>query len=497
MQNPNSSTKNQVLATSSVILLTLIIFIFLASCGRSNGPLEYGTSIQAEGAGPRPGGSLPGTDEDYETDMILDVPYLDYSDNQFHGQTLTISVLGDWFIAPHVAAYMRENPGIMINVTDFGADWERAREYTNIHLMAGIAPDLIDANFLDFNNPRITPYLADWFPIMNACLNFNEDDFFMNVFHAAAVNGQLYAFPLIFSFEMITANSTIPGITEALMWYDDGITASQLINLKRVSDSITGKYMAPDSNAGTWMRYYFHNFFDFGSRRVDFNNQRFIDFINHAREVTNPESDFYQGSFNALVQPSQELQMSERYFFQSIGQEPRLQYFVEFDEDFLFTNPTPIVSDHGELIIHPWITFVLNAETTTENQALAWDFMHFMSGATRVATNTHPDWLPLMPLNRSALRYSIEMRIPILLSRISVWFLGRQPYGTESEAIESVIDMITALGDMPMIATTTVPHSVSVIMGEEISNFHHGIITAEEAAENLQKRITETMAALG
>jgi len=82
--------------------------------------------------------------------------------------------------------------------------------------MTGEVPDLFMADFLDYKDPSIARMLADWLPIMTAHPDFDEGDYFMNVLQTTMVEDQLIVFPTHFSFGMLAANTSVPGLVEAM-----------------------------------------------------------------------------------------------------------------------------------------------------------------------------------------------------------------------------------------------------------------------------------------
>jgi len=477
--------KKNIRTAATILLLTVIIILCFAACGRNNEQTEADASNQAEGAGPRPGDTASGAD------LIEDEPFFDR--DQFYGETLTVSVLSRYrnFIMRFADAFMWQNPGVTVELISFGDNLSRALEETSAGLASGTAPVLMESVLV---NSRHTHYFEDWLRFIDTTPDFNNDNYFMNVFDAAILNDSLYEFPLTFTFGMVAANRTIPGLTQTMEMYGDGITMSQLMELRNLMH-FTGNPMYLwynfDVNHGLWG--YLQNFFNLETRMVDFNNQRFIDFISYAREATRPDMMF--DSFNDLFHgtPSSvhwmgainvecEEECSQSFLFRYMAMNRNYDFAGQID-DVLFTGATPIVSDQGDLIITPMRTHVLNAGATPVQQALAWDFMQFLVSAEghRIVEGMG---LPMLSVNRETARFTVERNWPSWDARHSS--IGIRISGTTgNEAIQNTIERLIALGDMPMILAQTLPYYAY----GTLRDFHYGAVSAEETAQLIQEQV--------
>jgi len=469
----------------------------LVGCGQNNEP-QGGGPPAPEGTGPRPGDATDiGTG-----DVIVTMP--EYDREQFYGQTIKIfSLQGHQHINSLIRMYMDENPDVMVMYSLFPSIAE-GMWYTTTYLAAGTAPTIMYSQFIDYYNPNYARYLADWFPVMEASPYFDEDSFFMNVFHGAAVNSRLYAFPLSFSYRMVTANSLIPGLIESLDWYKGrygGVTIPQLMEMMHVrhipgSDMYFARYF--DVSVGVWD--YIHSFFDMDTRYVGFNSQSFIDLISNMQEITTSGRIFDWSRTSTHTAFAVDSVMSERYFFQFICHHI-LQYFVDFGETasgdaFMFTAPTPILNNQGELNIDLINAYVLNAQATTVEQAIALDFMLFIR---QFWIGTGIDFRNLqiprmLPVDR-------DMHYGMVTSNINNtlfnedghwgrWVAERGELSPEER--EDIISQLVAIGGMPM-TSTQVPHEIKDIIFYELREFHNGFVSAEDVAHNLYSRITSEL----
>jgi len=185
-----------------------MIIISFVACGRNGETLEAETYAH-EGAGPRPGNIIAEDDSTINIGQASDVQPIDRT--QFYGETLTIYAVSRYSnnIAAIADEYMRQNPGITIEIISFGGNLSRAMQETSIALgdialPAGappvIPPVLIESTLV---NPNDTRHFENWIPFIDSTPNFNDNNFFMNVIDAMTVDSYLYEFPLAFSFSII------------------------------------------------------------------------------------------------------------------------------------------------------------------------------------------------------------------------------------------------------------------------------------------------------
>ena len=440
--------------------------------------------------------SISGCGGNQDTTPEVDVAFITNPDRSlFYGETLTIATAADWFFRPMARQYMAENPGVNVEIIDLGPSLGDVDSLANmqtqisIQLMAGSAPVLIDGIFVDHCDLRSAHFLTDWFPIMDADPNFNENDWFMNVFHASAVNDQLHVFPMKFSYEMVTANSTVPSLSGALA-AQDSITLSELMELHREIPTDNPLFLDPNFDTSWVVQFYLDSFLDVETGWVDFDNDQFIDLITYAREITSPDKRFREQWMRNMIDPELETYWSEKYFFQTVTPATG-QYFLRFETGPLFTELTPLVNVHGELLVSPWLSCVLNANATPIEQALAWEFIQFVMNP-----DNPRDSISMQPTNRHLSHYGWEPELTRTIHNVrEEW--GWQLTSTIDEAVEDVNARMMALGDMPMANTRTLPFAIENIIDEALELFHNGLVSAEQTAADLQNRVTLALMEMG
>jgi len=508
-----------------LLLLLMIIALGLPACGRRGESPEADYSYSHEGSGPRPEGTYAGDANISGTGPEADVQSIDRS--QFYGETLTIYTQSrdSNNITAIANEFMRLNPGVTIDIISFGGNLERAIRETSIALGEVVLPAdappvtppvLIESALV---NPRSTHHFVNWLPFIYPTPDFNNYNFFMNVIDAMTLDGYLYKFPITFSFNMIAANHTIPGLIQAMGAYEDGISMYQILGLMRSLNTTGYHHEETDQPMYLWHNFdaghgfeFLQDSFDSETGIPEFNNQRFIDFLDHAHEATHPGKVFgedYAPPPHVIASPDWTFAMW-RYFFSNIDVSDNIEvtaFFTGFPRHdvilgtFLyFTGATPIVSERGELIITPTASYVLYAGTSLVQQALAWDFMQFMAseeGARAASWSLNSmelgfgmtrERLPMMNINRDAARFSVYNNSPTpgIFCTLTYMLAGAGDDSDEtvttSEAIQIKYDWMDAIGEMPMVLVQARPDAARYIL----QDFHNGVISAEEAAMFIQ-----------
>jgi len=476
----------------SCTLLLLIIAITFTMIGCSNRGNTAGTDIDGNQNIENSNGATPV----YIPDEVFHIIEPDRA--SFYGEVLRIATFDSLTITPLARAYERENPGVTIEVIDiwyqyrsngenFSETIETARKQIAEDFITGSAPTLIDTTFLDIHDPRTTEYLVDWLPVITADPDFIENDWFMNVFHALAVNGNLYQFPMGFLYNVVAINNTIPGLREMLSGRSS-ITIPELVELTlRFSAS---EHFYPYFGFTTSIAAYLSldSFIDLNNGIVDFNNDRFIDLLLDSREVTAPDADInvWTGT-GSIVSRSNEQQWSDRYLF-VLASPHTLQYYFDFTEGPIFVDRIPLVNEQNELLISPWPNYAMNLHTTFTEQALAWDFLKFV-----MAPDNFKSHLTFLPTNRELFH---ALAVPLLQDFSNNHFFtfdGWETADPTEVVLSNTIIYMEELGNLPMKWIDDYPHEISTLIFNTIKPFHLGRVSAEQTAAELQFAVEEIL----
>ena len=470
--------------------LTLIICTALMLAGvLAFGLMGYGQNTSTEGGG---SAAAPLQDSSYdESDGTQNVTGVIHEEQGSTDQTLTISYLWDYNITELVDMYMQANPGVTIIANRFEDDdiWLYGSEM-KAWLMDGTADDLLFNFHIDHWNSETNQYLADWFPIMQADPDFNEDDFYMNVFEATSIGGQLFSLPLAFTYDMIAANNNIPGLADTFSLHNT-VTVDDLLRIYREIQSETPKFLLDNHDALLAVYWSIDKFLDIENGTANFDSPEFIELITEARNITNPEKDFM--IFTRYAEYDIEAMTQDNYFMNFFP--AALQFMIPYEDELPFSGHVPVTNHRGELLIYTndYVSFVLNDSSSSETQALAWNFMKFMQDPANFETN--PNIFPFMvPVYRPLLQFLLELRVGFQFDPYHEMFnlLDRQSTLSTEKAVDHVFEILDQINQMPMsnlyIYYSTI--EVATILHDYLTQFHEGQLTAEQTASELQSQIS-------
>jgi hypothetical protein len=169
--------------------------------------------------------------------------------------------------------------------------------------------------------------------------------------------------------------------------------------------------------------------------------------------------------------------------------------FGAFEIELPFESPIPYANDRGELMIWPQFTFALSSGASHTQQALAWEFMKFATLAPLREDDRlhHGLFTSLMNFNSAARSHAHNTFLhsfgwtPQTFHILQGWHWAGTGW---HEAIERLVNYSDNATAMPIRDTRYAPEFVRNVVKETLHQFHDGLITAEQAANDLQNRIT-------
>ena len=432
-------------------------------------------------------------------------------ENPFYEETLTIAVAAgiSGTLRNFARAYMSANPGVTVEIIDYSRNAEavqRGREEVGIQLMAGTAPVLIDGMLVDYLTPGTRQLFADWRPIMAAHPHFDQENYFYAVFDATAIDGRTYSFPLNANMAFVFHNATVPEVVSAMAGRR-GITIAEIMEIS----AGVGDGMGVDSNfsvlyAVLWQLY---RFFDMETGRVDFATPEFIELITAARAMTTPRNNFDWTWAGSGLDDWRRL--AGQYHFRIDSALMREVYGI-FQNDFGFGGPVPLINEQGEIPVAATLGFVLNGGATYVQQALALDFMRFITEVPPLdpyADEQDPQVMHLRalflqidagvpPVSRSHFALALAEQQPFVIRNFWTthgWRLINNWRLVEEGGLiaEHMTAAMTPHLEAPMTRGNSAPAVVTEAITEILLQFHNGHITAEAAANDLQNRVTLIM----
>jgi hypothetical protein len=369
--------------------------------------------------------------------------------------------------------------------------------------MAGSGSDIMEATGLRDIKIYESGYLADFYALMKSDPNFNEDDYYMNVFAGLAHQNKLFLFPGSFRYEVAGINSTVSAALTNSFTQCDTITYRQMLDIYRGLADNSGLYLSYYIDALTAINNNLMSFVDFDNKTCSFNSAYFIEFIKDLKSATNPQKvaagelgRYRLEEYSRIEQKEYALQylfmpaditLFLRDSTQILTEDSKLHpVFYPYAEKEVFTHFVPITDDSNRLAFLPAQSFCINA--ASPNKELAWEFIKFMS-----TPECYPglgNKLLLFPVHKNFFKSHVS-------AKLTQYVDSRQNAAATDEETRQIVQRVMTLlegyNEMPMkyqAFFSTGGGPAYDIMEETMVNFYNGVITAEQAASKLQDKIS-------
>lgn len=396
-------------------------------------------------------------------------------------KTLKMSICWDFYYVEEAAEKFKVlHPEFDISVTKYSNDYEKYTAQVSTALMAGTADDFLDGFGIDYKDSATVKLLADFYPIMEADPEFNEDDYFVNVFRALEYQGGLYTFPTSFSYNMVAVNNQVEDVLKKEFAQHEYISAFDLIDIYKTSGA--GYYMHDSFDALTVLNDTYKSFIDEEKKTCDFNNPRFAGLINDAKAATEPDKMLGYTYGSNVYPPEEEATRSKKYLYQQFSADV-FQYFLEFNEELKFGESRPYTDEKGNLQISPLKNFSISAKS--ENKELAWEFIKFMATEQDSGENGYV-FIPSIPVNKGLFEFKYRSEVPGWINTFENEY-GWSIKGDTQEQIEKLIAKMHELNNMPMSCSNF--SAFYSVVSDTMESFNNGSLTAEQTASEIQNKV--------
>ena len=366
---------------------------------------------------------------------------------------LTIATLHDNAFIEEAARrfeYMHDGR-YTVNIVVYG-DFASYAQIINTALMSGLGEDIINVSHIPWQRLADAGRLVD----LNSKLSFTPGEFYQNILDAFLYNGGRYAIPLSFHMETFTL----------------GDAASTSLNPNRFSIDdlldLAGAYpdahlmISPMGSYGTGLAYMFFNldfaeFIDLANRQANVDSADFIRLLENVQSLNDRLRAPFQQE-NVLV--------IKDIFFNPAMSSGGMPDYTDFH---IMTN------NRGEGMVHAFDIQAINANSG--NRELAARFLQF---AISEEMQTSPEiWQTA--INKNA---AISNAIALYESIRAGGFTPPEYF-----CIYTNIAVFNRLAGRLTMAPTSDPFIIDFVRSE-MTRFFDGEVTAQQAASNLQARLT-------
>ena len=380
------------------------------------------------------------------------------------------------------------SPDVEIVLNKYDNDMERYMQEMEEQLASGAACDIMDATGITDGILSNMDPLADMYPMLRNDPGFNESEYYMNVLDGMAYYGKLAEFPTCFTYSLLGVHDSFSAdLTERYRQYDR-ITYRELLDLYSSVPDKEGRYLSKNIDAITATNANINSFIDLNNKTCDFNNPRYIAMIADAKQATPPqktENEELNLLFGKYMSKANQEACATEYLFDSALASDFLVYFP-LNEEEVFTHYIPEAGENGALTIVPVRRFCI-AESS-QNKELAWEFIKFLTTPEANMNVVQPAF----PIHRELFKDYVTKEV---VPQVELW--RSEGYDIEEDigiVTEQVLSRLSYFNEMPMEYQRYVL-SIDDLFMETLVPFYQGRFTAEEAAAELQAKVSEFLQA--
>lgn len=452
----------------AIVLGTAII---LAGCGVEQTDGDSGVHpVMTDGSGTDSSGiESSGTDGQGQSDQ---------------GQTiLTLGTYETpWELTYAVDAYNARNGRYHVEIVDYlqeDYDYDAAKERLKLDLSVSKGTDIIWMGSMIADELGYAGVLAD----LNTYLTPDtKEKYLTNILDFAQTGDALYEIAATFVVGFIAGDSGKLGT-------ETGWTMEEMLGTFRANGKdANGLGGVGVNTAQTLARYAIEDFVDWDAGRADFCNQEFYDILEFCRN----ESGWVKATRESVASGTHLAVRS------SIGEVTDIQYTNWLLGDDWVVKGWPCKQGTG-VNVSFWNSFAISSYSRCPEGA--WDFLEYYMTLDwlKDSAELYPDLLPRtfqsihgLPLNRSVfeemLEWSTVQQYYDTGESVPFYFgEGNIPnfYANSEEDVERIREIV-ALADRRSLSDLSF---ISRIIGEEISGYKTGGLSAEQTAEKIQNRV--------
>ncbi|MCL2719390.1 MAG: extracellular solute-binding protein [Lachnospiraceae bacterium] len=377
-------------------------------------------------------------------------------------------------------------------------------------LIAGDFPDLLLNIGGAFLSQRDNNMFIDFYEMMDNDPDFDQDDYYTNVFEAYETNGRLYAFPVNFTYSTVAINTNMPRSTLRKYNRMDYISSLEMIQLFSETGSSFGIDVNLSANAPYSLTGKMLDFIDFDRKECNINSQEFINILKTFKSVDFPADSLVMSGSKGVTlwkDVSHPAGRTDKLYAFRRGISPyEIQYLLGFDKD-AFTNTIPVAYSGGGLEpISPKENFDISycIPAGAKHKDEAWQFIKFLSGDVAslggdgiMAGVTLMSSELLIPTNKKLFKQIFEYKANIFMDDLAnpdkaadfATYLGRyeKVLRDRDKNIQQAYETVHRWNSMSL---TSMHYQALLDTALPVFEaFFEGFITAEAAAEDLQNKI--------
>jgi len=382
--------------------------------------------------------------------------------------------------------FMKIYPDVNIVVESINiADPVQVESYVarlRTQLMSGVdAPDIVNTSFtLDFVKAADNGMIIDLYPFWNNDPDIVQEDYFENLIRLNEYKNGLYAIPTAFILDVTKINKRVTDSMNIDIDLIKEISVPDVLDiyLRALDDGIIGdnfKIVYGDPGKDVLLRYAVADFFDSRNKVARFDTPEFIEYLKMSNQIPTRQTLFsgytQMGSLHDFERANNSfISFDAAFFHRTIG----LFTATEFTSKGIF-----LLTPSGGYSIGPPETFAITG--SCKNPDLAWEFIKYCIMESEEAPYgisggewNGDRWRGRNPINRNN-------HHKYMISTLD----ATTGFGFNDEAYMWLLEGIKRVDSIMPWAAVNFDLGAREIL---TLYFDQGLITAEEAARQLQER---------
>lgn len=412
--------------------------------------------------------------------------------------TLTVSTHYDSAIMNHAQDFMDLHPHVKIEMAapPGMGEWESEslEQYgmrTAIEIMSGNGADLIDLSHFSTYRYAASGLLCNLYDFMASDSDFNEADYYTNIFTAKEIGGALYTMPFSFTYDMMVVSRPL---TEHLAINYDALDYESMLSLYEAVLSLKPEprpRMLPGIVKEYFWRYEFPAYYDTNTAEARFDSAEFVEYLERTNTIITPY-DPVNMEWDKTRIAGDDSFMKSGYVF--CGLEVTAIDIYNLLVDYAnISAPVPIVSSGGDAMFG-----AMQAEygipASSANKELAWEFLKFCveekmppdsadrEKAQEYVMNYHT-WIPINIKNfHHAFRLQCELDIDMF---------GDSVRWKQKNPKDGIDGMLAIVHEWNVKRNTEASETeLWFLIHSDLANYYYyGFATAEQTAAVIQSRV--------
>lgn len=415
--------------------------------------------------------------------------------------SLTVSTYFDGYMTERAKSFMEIYPDVDIQVVSpqsvSGAEEETLEMYGKriaVELMSGTAGDLVDLSHLSAYKYARSGLLCDLNSFMKNDPSFNEEDYYANIFKAMEFNGELYALPFAFNYDVMYINRPVSENLGIKRDKYGGLNYQQMLDIYervKADKSVSPSFgIMPGIVKDSFFKYEFTDFYNVEKGQAWFDSEVFLNYLRTTNTMNVPDGSW---DMNYISSGNDEY-MKSQYMFSKfrLNAVDAHNFLIDYKNVW---GPVPLTSSGGDFLFDTFLA-TYGISQNSQNKELAWEFLKYCieekeppSSADEKASldyfYMYEGWMPINIQNFYSLyRTYCQSDLKRFADSPILW-----KEGDKEKLLEEALNQIHEW-NLQRNKPASEFELWSLVQGDLENYYYYGLATAEETGAIIQDKVT-------